>query len=216
MPRPSNTDARREQIVRGMLLVLGEVGYERSTVAAVAKAARLTPGLVHYHFANKEEILLALAVHLAGRMGGRFLARLESSGPDPRARLHAFLDAHVALDADADPAAVKAWVAIGEEAVRRPEVRRILERFLDEDARAMESLLAAALRAEGRSTRRAGPLATLLLAAIEGSYRLGLAAPAVAPAGFAGPALRRMADALIAAEPPRTPPRSPRNKGGTP
>ena len=58
MPRPSNTDARREQIVLGLQRVMAERGYEKATVSAIAQAAGLTPGLVHYHFKNKQEMLL--------------------------------------------------------------------------------------------------------------------------------------------------------------
>ena len=39
---------------------MADRGYERASVTAIAKAAGLTPGLVHYHFHNKKEILLAL------------------------------------------------------------------------------------------------------------------------------------------------------------
>ena len=50
MARPRNTEERRRQIVDGLRLVMAENGYDGASVQAVAKAAGLTAGLVHYHF----------------------------------------------------------------------------------------------------------------------------------------------------------------------
>ena len=47
MARPSNTEERRQQIVQGLLRVMAERGYERASIAEIARAAGLTPGLVH-------------------------------------------------------------------------------------------------------------------------------------------------------------------------
>lgn len=54
MPRPSNTAERQEQIVLGLLEVMAERGYEKASVASIARAAELSPGLVHYHFQTKD------------------------------------------------------------------------------------------------------------------------------------------------------------------
>ena len=56
MARPSNTEERRQQIVEGLLRVMAERGYERASIAEIAKAAGLSPGLVHYHFTEKQEL----------------------------------------------------------------------------------------------------------------------------------------------------------------
>ena len=56
MSRPSNTEARRGQIVDAMVQVLAREGYEGASVQAVARVAGLAPGLVHYHFRRKLEI----------------------------------------------------------------------------------------------------------------------------------------------------------------
>ena len=57
-------EERRAQIVDGLMRVLPEHGYERASVARIAKAAGLSPGLVHHHFENKQAILLALGERL--------------------------------------------------------------------------------------------------------------------------------------------------------
>ena len=35
-------------------------GYEKATIQAIAAQAGLAPGLIHYHFKNKQEILVSL------------------------------------------------------------------------------------------------------------------------------------------------------------
>jgi TetR/AcrR family transcriptional repressor of bet genes len=199
MSRPSNTEERKAQIVRGMLRVMAERGYERATVQAIADAADLSPGLLHYHFASKQEILVALAEDLARAAQDR--QRALTSRRSARARLLAFLDAHVALGQGADPAAVACWVAIGAEALRIPDVQAVYQRVTAEVMRALEDLAREALREERRVTRRARAIAAGLLAAAEGAFQLSAAAPGLLPRGFAAPTLRAMAAGLLDAQP---------------
>lgn len=198
--RPSNTAERREQIVAGLFAAMSKDGYERATIAAIAGEANLAPGLVHYHFANKLEILVALVEQLVKRLDERAAARVEAAGQAPRARLHALLDAHVALGPDADPRGVAAWVVIGAEAVRLAEVRTIYGRAVRGWLDRFEGLVRAALRAERRTTRNAKRIAAAILSAIEGAYLLSAASPRMLPRGFAAPMLKRMIDGLLDAE----------------
>jgi TetR/AcrR family transcriptional regulator, transcriptional repressor of bet genes len=175
-------------------------GYARATVAAVAKAAGLTPGLLHYHFESKQDMLVALVEQLTGALDARVEARLARAGPAPRQQLHAFLDAYVGLGEDADPRAVAAWVVVGAEAVREPQVRALYTQAVGVTLARLRELLSACLRDEGRATRHVGRMAAGLLSAIEGAYRVSAAAPGVLPEGFAAPTLRRMADGMLDAE----------------
>ena len=60
MPRTPNTAVRRRQIVDGLCRVMAREGYGHATVQAIAAEAGLAPGLIHYHFADKREILVEL------------------------------------------------------------------------------------------------------------------------------------------------------------
>lgn len=202
MPRPSNTDTRRQQIVEGLLEVMAARGYERASIAEVARAAGLTPGLVHYHFKDKQEILLGLVEHLAGRLQGRLEARLAKAGASPRARLDAFLDAHLALGDDADPKAVASWVALSVEALRQVEVRQAYERVVASELEQLEGLVRAALAEEHGSSAGARAIAAALFAAIQGYFVLSATAPSVTPAGSAAAAVKRMAEGLLRAQAP--------------
>jgi TetR/AcrR family transcriptional regulator, transcriptional repressor of bet genes len=193
MGRPSNTEERRQQIVAGLLQVMAERGYEGASVAAIAKAVGLTPGLVHYHFKDKQEILLTLAEQLAARVHERVASRLARvKGGDARARVDAFLDAFLATGADADPASVASWVTISAEAIRQPEVRAIYEKVVRTDLEHLEELVGAVT-----GKRRARAVAAGLFAAIQGYFVLAASVPALVPPGSAASTVKRMAAGLL-------------------
>jgi len=167
MPRAKNTDERRAQIVDGLQAVMATRGYERATIAEIAQAAALTPGLVHYHFESKQEILLALIQKLAWVWRERAAEKMERSD-SPRARLALLLDAWLALDQHADAEAVACWVTLGAEAVRQPAVRELYLAAVGEAKSAVQDAVRAVLDDEGRSTGESAAIAGGLMAAIEG------------------------------------------------
>lgn len=57
MSRNGNT---RKQLIDAAYQVLARVGYEATSIKGIAKEAGVSPGLVHYYFANKEELLAAV------------------------------------------------------------------------------------------------------------------------------------------------------------
>lgn len=198
MGRPSNRDARRAEIVEGLLRVLPETGYERATVARIAKAAGLGAGLVHHHFASKQEILLALGERLASRIEAR-LRPAETA----RGRLDAWIDAHLALGDGASPEAVACWVALGAEALSQPEVGALYRALVARRLEALRALLRDVCREEARAARGLDLLASTVLAAIEGFYQLASAAPEAVPRGRAARAVRELAHQALDARPTR-------------
>ncbi|MCA9604447.1 MAG: TetR family transcriptional regulator [Myxococcales bacterium] len=199
MATRSTTEARRAQIVDAMLRVMGERGYERASVAAIAEVAGLTSGLVHYHFRSKEAVLLALLERLEEIVATRF-ERFSREAATPRRRLVAFLDAHLARDEEARPDAVACWVALGTEALTRDEVRAAYRTLVEREIATLTDLVAAVLADEGGDVARAPALAAGLYAAIEGAFRLSAIAPGVIPAGSAASTLRAMTIGLLGPE----------------
>ncbi|ATB41672.1 TetR family transcriptional regulator [Cystobacter fuscus] len=192
MARPSNTEERRRQIVQGLLRVMAERGYERASIAEIAKAAELSPGLVHYHFTQKQEVLLALVEQLAERGRERVKARLARTKGGPRARVEAFIEAFLSTGDDAEPEAVAAWVTISAEALRQPEVRAAYDKVVRADLTHLEELVGEVL---GRERARA--VAAGLFAAIQGYFVLSTAAPGLVPPGSAAGTVKRMAAGLL-------------------
>lgn len=202
MGRPSNTDERRRQIVEGLLEVLARGGMRAATTQAIADAAGLSPGLVHYHFKRKRDVLLALLDELLERLTRRATTRAPAGAP-PRAALHAWLDAALARGGDEDPRAVACWVALAAEAASDDEVREVFEGALARIRAVLAGHARAILVEEGlpagAAAVRAEAVATSLLAWVLGAFLLAAASPSLAPPGFAAPLAHDVADKLLGA-----------------
>src|SRR5215472_18400308 len=77
--RPDN----RERLIAAGYTILSEKGYEATTVKEVAHVAGVSPGLFHYYFASKDELLIAV-LREAGVRYGQMMGALRASGPEDR------------------------------------------------------------------------------------------------------------------------------------
>src|SRR6516162_5513873 len=73
----------RERLIAAGYTVLSEKGYEATTVKEVAHVAGVSPGLFHYYFASKDELLLAV-LREAGARYGRMMQDLRAEVPPDR------------------------------------------------------------------------------------------------------------------------------------
>jgi TetR/AcrR family transcriptional repressor of bet genes len=167
-------------------------GYEKATIQAIAAEAGLAPGLLHYHFNSKQEILVSLVTTLADYAQQRF-AQLAGEAEDPAVRLRAYIEARLGLGPGAAPEIVAAWVMIGAEAVRQPEVREAFQKAVATELALLTDLLTDCLRQRGRPAAGAGHIAAGVLAMMQGAYQLASAAGELMPTGYAAEAALRFA-----------------------
>lgn len=166
-------DQRRAELTAAFARVLAEHGYAGATIAAVAQEAGVSPGLVHHHFASKEDLLDSLVDELLRRFRERTRTSERTHGP-----LDAYVAAAVALDATSDMIAARCWVAVFAEAIREPALFARMRRLVDTEIEAIRR----------RSNQRFSPQdAGAVLAFIMGSLVIGAFAPRKT-AGFAAPA----------------------------
>lgn len=202
MPQSSRSEQRREQIVAALMRTVAKRGYAGASVASIAREAGLAPGLVHYYFESKQEILLELMRTIARGVRERFEDRLDGADDDPWAALFAFTDAYLERDPTGGTAPLQAtWLVICAEAIHQPAVRERHRTMLLAQVERLEKLLREVLRHEGRSTRNARSLAAPIAATIQGTYQLDAALPGVSKPGSSAPALRQMIEGLVAAAP---------------
>jgi TetR/AcrR family transcriptional regulator, transcriptional repressor of bet genes len=197
MPRPSNTDERRAQITRALIKVMAKRGYDGASITDVARAARLTPGLVHYHFENKREILLAALADLVARHGAALEERLAAQEGDAAAELGAFIDFHLGLGADADPDALACWVLLSGEALRDAKVRAALEEALAGIVARLVRILRRGVAEGAFDCRAVEAAASALVATIQGYFVLAATARTLIPRGSVASAARQMAEGLL-------------------
>ncbi|MFZ6755627.1 TetR/AcrR family transcriptional regulator [Undibacterium sp. Ji50W] len=199
MSRKSNTEQRRQEIVFALLSVMAEQGYEKATILAIAKKAELAPGLIHYHFKSKGEILIALVKFLASLSRARYEA-LSASANTSQEKLTAYVQARLSKGEGAMPEAVSAWVVIGAEAVRQSEVRAVFQEAIAAELALIQALLTACLQDQHKRTDGVAGLAAGLLAFMEGAFQLASAAGDVMPQGYAAATARAFIENSLAAQ----------------
>ena len=197
MPRPSNTDERQAQIIGALVKVMAKRGYDGASIADIAKAARLTPGLVHYHFGSKQEILLAALRDLIARHDANLEARLARAGGDPVAEVAGFIDFHLGLGADADPEALACWVLLSGEALREQKIRAGFAAALDGMARRLAGVIRRGVKQGLFVCDSVDAAASALVATIQGYFVLAATAREVIPRGSAAASTKRMAEGLL-------------------
>ncbi|HKO90985.1 MAG TPA: TetR/AcrR family transcriptional regulator [Polyangiaceae bacterium] len=196
MPRPSNTDERRAQITGALIKVMAKRGYDGASVADIAKVARLTPGLVHYHFKSKQEILLAALRALVARHQANLEARLAGAQGDPIAEVAAFIDFHLGLG-DADPEALACWILLSGEALRERKVRVEFARALETSAQRLADTIRRGVQQNVLACASVEAAACALVATIQGYLVLAGTARTMIPEGSAAASTRQMAHGLL-------------------
>lgn len=206
MTRRPNTLDRRASITDAMIRLLARNGLPGATMQALAREARLTQGLLHYHFGSREEIVLAAVNQLAEGIEARVArAEVDPAGKNPLGALIAALLG----TARADPEALRAWLAVGDAAQRDEPVRLAwagaIERLRARVEQALPDRGPDAPPGQPGDPDGRAALAGLIVAAVEGAWRVGLHAPGVLPAGTAAPTLARLLGTSLP-EVPASPP----------
>src|SRR5262249_25134722 len=163
MGRRPNTEQRREQIATALMGVIVRKGYSGASIQDIAQEAGLTPGLIHYHFESKQEILITLFSRLEALVNRRMEAGVRKLGKaSPLAALDALIDAFLALDDTADRLAVNCWTMISAEAVYNHALGRAFRKVVHAQLRQIEEYLQLAFGGKARRSKvQAGPAATL-------------------------------------------------------
>ncbi|MEV6847366.1 TetR/AcrR family transcriptional regulator [Actinoplanes sp. NPDC051411] len=112
MDRTFTNQARRAQIMRAAIDTIAELGYAGATFAKITERAGLSsPRLISYHFANKDELIHEIVVHVF-TAGAAYMGERMRAAPTVSARLRAYLEANLEFLRD-HPAEIAALTEIG-------------------------------------------------------------------------------------------------------
>lgn len=192
MGRHKNTDLRQQQIVMGFAEAMAEAGYAGASIGTIAKKADLTPGLLHYHFKSKEEILKALISEMGSYLSQRISMRLDNfKNSSPTNKLEKVIGAFLDLDAGSNLIFVKCWTVIFAEAATNRKVKELVQEGLKEQLDEIKKVVIEAYpEAKARSIEE---FSALILAAIQGYILIGTLAPELIPKGSASKMVWNMA-----------------------
>lgn len=199
MARRSNTDERRAQITDALIKVMASRGYDGASINEIANAAGLTPGLVHYHFKNKQQILLAALSELVARHEVRLNEALATASQSPGAQVSSFIDVHLGLRASSAPDELACWVLISGEALRQPAVQSAFTEALAGLIGRLEFIVAAGCASGDFDHSEPGEAAAAVVSTIQGYYVIAAVSRSLIPSGSAYRSTIRMAEGLLGA-----------------
>lgn len=105
-----SADARRADLIEAAAACLAEQGLAGTNVRAICAKAGVSPGLLRHYFAGIDDLIAATYQATSDRMDAIFAGAVEGAGPDPRARLTAYLTASFRAPVT-DPELLGAWTA---------------------------------------------------------------------------------------------------------
>ncbi|MFJ9615143.1 TetR/AcrR family transcriptional regulator [Streptomyces noursei] len=173
----SNSEAR-ERIVAGAADMISRRGLSATSIREMAKHAEAPLGSTYHYFPEGKQQLATEAVRYTGARVAQSLCKELEAGPV--AGLRAFLALWRKIVVDTDFRAGCPVLAVAIEEPPTDELPAALTAAAEVFGE-WENLLAASLREHGAETEQAAQLATLVVAAVEGTVALCRAKRSVQP-----------------------------------
>ncbi|MEU6508980.1 TetR/AcrR family transcriptional regulator [Streptomyces sp. NPDC046942] len=192
MSKPTPTP--RERIVAGAADMISRRGLNATSIREMAKHARAPLGSTYHYFPEGKQQLATEAVRYTGEWVARVLRRELEAGPV--AGLRAFLGLWRKIVVDSDFRAGCPVLAVSIEEPPGDETPEALLAAADVFT-TWESLLADSLRAHGAEPDQAAQLATLCVAAVEGTVAMCRAKRSIQPLDHTAEQLRTLILATI-------------------
>lgn len=187
-------DVRRQSLIEATARVLAERGASGVSVRHVAVAAGVSPGLVGHYFDGIDALIAQTYAHVAAQVNAALEAAIDMAGPDPKARLHAYVDANF-MPPIADAGLLATWIAFWSLVRTNPEIARLH----DENYAAFRAEIEALLAACGLTNAKARKQAAIAITAlIDGLWLELCLSPDTITAAMASTIVRRQIDAMLA------------------
>lgn len=158
-------DVRRQSLVEAAAACLAERGAAGTSVRAICARAGVSPGLLRHYFDGIDALIAETYRMIAGHVSATLGEAVEAAGPDPRARLIAFITASFRPPIS-DATLLATWVAFWSLVKTDPAIAAIHS----ETYRDYREQLEALLTGQGVPARQAGPVAIALTALVDGLW----------------------------------------------
>jgi TetR/AcrR family transcriptional regulator, fatty acid metabolism regulator protein len=73
--------ARRAQIIASAITTIAELGYGQASLAQIGQRAKISKGVITYHFASKEALIQAVIDEVYGQFAAFVVARIRDDQP---------------------------------------------------------------------------------------------------------------------------------------
>ncbi len=189
--------ARRQQIIEAAIVVLAREGLARTSFTRIAREAGLSsPGLISYHFDDKDELLASAMGLIVDSLDAELADRLDAvADQPPTARLVAFIEAFVGYQDRHRDQVAAAWRLMAHLTVEEPLDADPAKSLPVVRQRRMVAILEAGQASGEFRDFDVRYLAHALHGALEGYYNWFVADPDVDPGHF----IREMTDLALGA-----------------
>ena len=140
MARPSVEAKRREEIMRSACTVIAAKGVVGLRVSDVARGAGVSPGIVHYYFENKLELIRAAFEDNFNRSLERRSLIFQNDSAHAADLLYELVESYC----PADPVTIEAWhvwIELWAASLQDPELQSINDRAYSRWAAMIEELI---------------------------------------------------------------------------
>ncbi|MBT1098037.1 TetR/AcrR family transcriptional regulator [Streptomyces sp. Tu102] len=166
---PKSSTPSRERIVAGAADMISRRGLSATSIREMAKHAKAPLGSTYHYFPDGKQQLATEAVRFTGEWVARSLRKELEAGPAEGLRAFLALWRKIVVESDFHAGCPVLAVAIEEPPADEvpPALTAAAEVFEQ-----WETLLADSLKAHGADAKQAAQLATLIVAAVEGTVAM--------------------------------------------
>ncbi|MGW1761549.1 TetR/AcrR family transcriptional regulator [Streptomyces mirabilis] len=194
MAKSSSGTPSRERIVAGAADMISRRGLSATSIREMAKHAQAPLGSTYHYFPEGKQQLATEAVRYTGEWVARSLRKELAAGPAAGLRAFLALWRGIVVDTDFHAGCPVLAVAIEEPpADEVPPALAAAAEVFDQ----WEGLLADSLREHGADAEQAAQVATLIVAAVEGTVALCRAKRSTEPLDHTAAQLQALIDATI-------------------
>lgn len=181
MPKVGMEPVRREQIQRAAVRVIAKKGFIRTTLADVAKAAKVSTGMINHYYKNKTDLLVETLTYVSERVQEKIRTRF-ATAPPGSAKLRILIEDSLLVEKGMQREGAQVWAWAIAEAIHSKEMATTLDgRREHYEMLVEEAILAIAPPGELTGVRLRAITTEL------NSYFTGLALHSVARAGSIDP-----------------------------
>jgi len=173
---------RRDQIQRGAVKIIAKKGFIRTTLADVAKAAKVSTGMINHYYKNKTDLLVETLTYVSERIQEKIRVRF-ATAPDGSAKLRILIEDSLLLEKGMQREGAQVWAWAIAEAIHSKELAATLDARREHYKTLVEEAILSLAPARNLTEERLHALTTEL-----NSYFTGIALHSVARAGSIDPA----------------------------
>jgi TetR/AcrR family transcriptional repressor of bet genes len=176
MVKQSKSELRKKEIIMTTMSLMAEKGIDGASTVLVAKKMNVSQGLIHYHFKNKQEILISVIEHISEILMLRYNSLISNDSTNIE-KINAFISARLSKGKGENQEAVSAWIAISAKAITDVKIRDAYSYALDSQSSLLLGLIRETNLVESEDDIK--NKVSALITYIEGAFFLSIASKGI-------------------------------------